>query len=106
VNVVLLIAFSTTLILPPSMIEIFARMSEPDLPLAAIAYTRRITQIWCGFFIVNGAIALATAIWASEATWSLYTGIISYVLMGALFGGEYLYRQRFKRQHMRQHSEI
>lgn len=97
VNVAMLIAFSTTLIFPPSMVEIFARISEPDLPLVAIAYTRRITQIWCGFFIVNGAIALGTAIWASETTWSIYTGIISYGLMGALFGGEYLYRHRFKR---------
>lgn len=97
VSFVLLIAFSTTLIFPPSMVERFARMSEPDLPLAAVAYTRRVTQIWCLFFIVNGAIALSTAIWATEAVWSLYTGVISYVLMGLLFGGEFLYRQRFKR---------
>jgi uncharacterized membrane protein len=98
VSLGLLIAFATTLIVPPSMVEIFARMKEPNLPPVAIAYTRRVTQIWCGFFIVNGAIALATAIWASEAIWSLYTGVISYLLMGILFGSEFLYRQRFKRR--------
>jgi uncharacterized membrane protein len=94
-----LAAFSYTLIAPPSMVEIFARMTEPDLPLVAVAYTRRVTQIWCGFFVLNGAIALITAMWASEAIWSLYTGIISYGLMGLLFGAEYLYRRRFKRLH-------
>ncbi|PRC95157.1 hypothetical protein [Solimicrobium silvestre] len=97
VNAVLLATFSYSLVFPPSMVEFFARMSEPDLPLVAVAYTRRVTQIWCVFFIVNGAIALVTAIWASEAIWSLYTGVISYGLMGVLFGGEFLYRLRFKR---------
>jgi uncharacterized membrane protein len=97
VNGALLAAFGYSLVSPPSMIERFARMSEPDLPPAAIAYTRRVTQVWCAFFVVNGAIALGTALWASEAVWSLYTGVISYCLMGILFGGEYLVRLRFKR---------
>jgi uncharacterized membrane protein len=55
--------------------------------------------VWCGFFVVNGALALGTALWASNAVWSLYTGVISYGLMGALFCGEYLVRLRFKRIH-------
>jgi uncharacterized membrane protein len=62
-----------------------------------VAYTRRVTQVWCGFFVVNGLLALGTALWASEALWSLYTGVIAYVLMGVLFGVEYLVRLRFKR---------
>lgn len=74
-------------------------MREPDFPLSAVAYTRRVTQVWCGFFLLNGAAAFATAIWASEAIWSLYTGVISYVLMGVLFGVEFLVRLRFRSQH-------
>ncbi|MES2018962.1 MAG: hypothetical protein V4484_20920 [Pseudomonadota bacterium] len=97
VNAVLLAAFGYSLASPPSMVERMARLTEPDLPPAAIAYTRVVTQVWCAFFIVNGSIALGTAIWASPAVWSLYTGVISYVLMGLLFAGEYLVRLRFKR---------
>lgn len=97
VNGALLAAFGYSLVSPPSMIERFARMSEPDLPPAAIAYTRRVTQVWCGFFVVNGAIAFGTALWTSETVWSLYTGVIAYCLMGILFGSEYLVRLRFKR---------
>jgi uncharacterized membrane protein len=99
VNVALLAAFGATLAAPPSMVERFARRREPDLPIAAVHYTRRVTQVWCGFFIVNGALALGTALWASDAVWSLYTGVIAYGLMAALFGGEWLVRQRFKRTH-------
>ena len=95
----MLAAFGYSLISPPSMVERLARLREPDLPLAAVGYTRRVTQVWCGLFVVNGAIALGTALWASEAVWSLYTGVIAYVLMGALFGGEFLFRLRFKRLH-------
>lgn len=99
VNAAFLVAFAYSLAVPPTMVERFARMAEPDLPASGVAYTRRVTQVWCGFFVVNGAIALGTALWASEATWSLYTGVIAYVLMGVLFAGEYLVRLRFKRFH-------
>ncbi|MFZ6657744.1 hypothetical protein [Undibacterium sp. TJN19] len=99
VNAVLLSVFGFSLAVPPSMVERFARLREPDLPDVAIAYTRRVTQVWCAFFIINGALALSTALWASEAVWSLYTGVIAYLLMGLLFGIEYLVRLRFKRLH-------
>ncbi|WP_137174327.1 hypothetical protein [Massilia sp. HP4] len=99
VNAAMLAAFGATLVSGPSMIERLARLREPALPPAAVRYTRRVTQAWCLFFIVNGAIALGTALFASEAVWSLYNGVIAYLLMGAMFGGEYLLRMRFKRLH-------
>ncbi|MEC5163266.1 hypothetical protein [Janthinobacterium sp. CG_S6] len=99
VNAALLAAFGYSLAAPPSMVERLARLREPDLPAAAVGYTRRVTQVWCVFFIVNGAIALATALWASEALWSFYTGVVAYLLMALLFGAECLWRRRFKRLH-------
>jgi uncharacterized membrane protein len=99
VNTALLSAFIYSLIVPPSMIERFARFREPELPVAAIYYTRRVTQIWCVFFAINGAIALITALWASAALWTLYNGFIAYLLMGLLFTGEYLVRWRFRLRH-------
>lgn len=99
VNAAMLAAFGATLVSGPSMIERLARLREPALPPAAVHYTRRVTQAWCLFFVVNGAIALGTALFASEAVWSLYNGVIAYLLMGAMFGGEYLLRMRFKRLH-------
>ncbi|MFP5393831.1 MAG: hypothetical protein ACLGI6_20165 [Gammaproteobacteria bacterium] len=99
VNAALLAAFGASLASPQSMIERLARLREPDLPPAAVAYTRNVTKIWCGFFAVNGTIALVTALWMSAAAWSLYNGVIAYVAMGVLFGVEYLVRLRFKRLH-------
>ncbi|MGK5044969.1 hypothetical protein ACQ4WP_03585 [Janthinobacterium sp. GB4P2] len=99
VNAVLLATFGYSLWAPPSVVERLARLHEKDFPPAAVHYTHRVTQVWCGFFIVNGGVALGTALWASEAVWSLYTGVIAYILMALLFGGEYLARLRFKRLH-------
>lgn len=99
VNGVLLAVFATSLRCPPSAIERIARMSEPELPAAAVAYTRKVTWVWCGFFVVNGALALATALWASERVWALYNGLLAYVMMGVLFAGEWCVRQRVKAAH-------
>lgn len=96
VNVVLLCVFSISLAYPPTVIERLARMQEPDLPPAGVAYTRRVTQVWCGFFVVNGAISLLTVFWATDAGWALYNGMVSYLLMGVLFVGEWMLRKRIK----------
>jgi len=96
VNSVLLIVFGASLVHPPSAIERLARLREPDLDLRGVAYTRGVTQLWCAFFVVNGGIALATSLWASDAVWALYNGLIAYLLIGTLMGGEWLFRQRVR----------
>jgi uncharacterized membrane protein len=96
VNLVLFALFASSLLRGQSVVERLARLREPALPAAAVAYTRRVTQVWCGFFIVNGALAIATALWASDAAWALYNGAIAYALMGLLMGVEWLVRKRVR----------
>lgn len=96
VNALLLILFVYSLFVPPTVVERLARMTEPQLDCAGIIYTRRVTQVWCGFFIVNGAIALATCLSGDIALWTLYNGGISYLLMGALMGIEWIVRKRVR----------
>ncbi|CAG7857359.1 hypothetical protein MCAMS1_02152 [biofilm metagenome] len=94
VSVGMLLLFAWSLYSPPTIIERLARLQHPNLPPEGVVYTRRVTQIWCLFFIINGGIALFTALYSSLATWSLYNGLIAYVLMGILFAGEYIVRKR------------
>lgn len=96
VNAVLCAVFLVSLWRPPSAIERLARLREPDLPPRAVRYTRRVTWVWAGFFVLNGSIALATALWASDAIWSLYNGLVAYGLIGLVFGIEWLVRQRVR----------
>ncbi|WP_429014069.1 hypothetical protein [Aeromonas hydrophila] len=94
VSLALLCLFGWSLTRPMSLVERLARLQDPALLPAAIGYTRRVTQVWCGFFVINGALAAFT-IWHGDlALWSFYNGLISYALMGGLMGAEYLVRRR------------
>ncbi len=94
VNLGLLAIFAASLYFPPPVVERLARIQHPDLPLEGVRYTRKVTQVWCAFFLLNGLIAAATALWGSFAWWSLYNGLIAYILMGLLMAIEYWVRIR------------
>jgi uncharacterized membrane protein len=96
INALMLVLFAGSLVFPPSAVERFARLREPDLPPEGVAYTRRVTWAWSLFFVVNGSIALITALWASTAIWTLYNGLIAYCLMALMAGGEWLVRRRVR----------
>ena len=88
--------FGLSLIVGPPMIERLARLREPQLPAKAIVYTRQVTIAWSVFFLCNGLLAAALTLWAPLSWWMLYTGLISYGLMGLLFAIEWLIRQRVR----------
>ncbi len=96
-NAAMLLAFAQTLWRGPSMIERFARLVEPELPASGVRYTRAVTWVWCGFFLINGAFATWTALYADWGIWTLYNGVIAYIAMGVLFLGELLVRPFFRR---------
>ncbi len=96
INATLLAVFAASLRFGPPVIERLARLHEPALPPEGVSYTRKVTWLWCGFFVFNGSVSLATTLWGSEAQWALYNGLLSYLLMGLLFAGEFLYRRRVK----------
>ena len=96
-NAAMLVVFAATLIWPPPMIERFARVFEPDLPPEGVSYTRKVTVVWCGFFIFNLLASLWTVLYGSMQLWALYNGLIAYILMAILFGTEYLMRQAVRK---------
>lgn len=95
-SAIMLVAFAATLWRPPSMIERFARIVEPDLDARGVVYTRRVTMVWIAFFAFNGLVALATVIHGDLFYWGLYNGVVSYLLAGSLFAIEYAVRRRVR----------
>ena len=78
--------------------ERMARLTQPDLPESGVRYTRAVTQIWCGFFVLNAALSSWTIYLDNLRVWTLYNGLISYLLMGSLFVGEWLYRPHYRKR--------
>ena len=98
INVALLVSFGSSLWGERPIIERFARLQTGDLTTAEVQYCRSVTLLWCGFFVVNGSAALFLALAGNIENWALFTGLISYILIGTLFGAEYIYRHwRFRR---------
>jgi uncharacterized membrane protein len=96
VNFGLLAIFASSVIHPPTVIERIAKLRH-ELNADGVRYTRNVTLAWCVFFLLNGSVALWTALYASIEMWTLYNGFISYLLMGGLFVGEIMVRRRFMR---------
>jgi len=100
VNLVMLVVFGGSLWTSMPLVERLARIREPLLPPAGVRYTRRVTQVWCGFFIGNGAIALFTVVHGDMHLWTLWNGLVAYLLMGSLMAAEWLVRQRVIKKEM------
>ena len=85
--------FAATLLYPPSLIERFARLRNHDLPPAAQSYCRKVTIIWTVWLIINTIIAAVLSLPGYDKEWALWTGLVAYLVMGALFAGEFVVRR-------------
>lgn len=98
VNLVMLAVFGGSLWSSMPLVERLARLREPSLPPAGVRYTRQVTRVWCLFFIVNGSIALFTALHGDMRLWTAWNGVVAYLLMGSLMAGEWLVRRRLMKR--------
>ncbi|MBR0031655.1 MAG: AMP-binding protein [Treponema sp.] len=98
---IFLFTFGSTLFSPPNICFRFACLADKSLSSSLGAsfverYCRKVTVIWCVFFVLNGACALVTVFSNNDTLWSVYNGGISYLLMGILFAVEFFVRRKVK----------
>jgi len=92
-NLFLFILFFRSLQKPPSLVERLARLTEPELPAEGVRYTRRVTEVWSIFFLLNMSVALWSVFFFSLKGWAFYNCFLSYILVALLFSGEWAYRR-------------
>jgi uncharacterized membrane protein len=98
INAALFVTFFGSLFREQPIVERFARLSVNDLSSAEVQYCRSVTRVWSAFFVINGAIAALLAARDTLQAWTLYTGFLSYLLIGGLAAAEYTVRKyRFGR---------
>ena len=78
------------------LVERFARGMGEILDDRGRVYCRKVTKAWTLFLAVNFLVTLSS-VFGPYDFWVLWNGLVSYLLMGALFLGEWLYRRRFRR---------
>ena len=86
--------FAVTLWQPPSLIERLALASGESWSPALRVYCRNVTLIWALWLCLNAAIAAGLALEHDDQAWALWTGLLSYLVSGALLGGEWLVRRK------------
>ncbi|HEY2734155.1 MAG TPA: hypothetical protein VGI70_09225 [Polyangiales bacterium] len=98
VNGALFASFFGSLFGERPLVERFARMRVSELSPAEVRYCRSVTKVWSAFFVFNGGSAAALALFGKLELWTLYTGLVSYILVGTLGATEYTIRKyRFGR---------
>ena len=87
------------------MITRFARAERGALEDDLAAYTRTLTWVWVGLFVVVAMIDAVLAFAGTQAAWLAFTGAGGYLLVAALFLGEWMYR-RVRFRHYRHASPL
>ena len=104
ISATLLCVFGSSLFFKPNIIFRFACLSDKSIKGSSFenqvnGYCRKVTIVWCAFFIINGSISAFTSLHdfgsdvLNDKIWSVYNGGISYILMGLLFTVEFIVRK-------------
>jgi uncharacterized membrane protein len=58
-------------------------------------YTRRLTAVWCGYFVAMAALSLALYAWAPWSWWSLFGNVLTPLSLVLFFAIEHALRYRW-----------
>ena len=83
------------------LISTFARLERAQmegqedlvLPIELAHYTRMLTLLWSALLLCMAGVAAWLAATGLHDWWAWFTGLLSYLLIGALFFGEYAFRR-------------
>ena len=78
------------------IVETFARRMGEKLDARGVAYCRSVTEAWTLFLAIHLGVTVAT-VFCSREVWAIYNGFVAYLLMGAMFVGEWIVRKRVSR---------
>jgi uncharacterized membrane protein len=79
------------------LIARFAMLEQGALSPELESYTRALTWAWTLLFAGAAVASAALALSGNRDAWSLFTNLVNYLLVAALFLGEFLYRRlRFR----------
>lgn len=76
------------------IISRYAKLLGDKLEERHLRYNRSLTTVWTGFFLLMAATSIFLALFSTMDVWSLFTHVISYLLIAAFFIIEFIYRKR------------
>ena len=112
ISATFLVVFAYTLFFGPNIIFRFATLADKKIIGSSYekqveTYGKKVTIVWCCFFVLNGTTATITTFAdkifglspeKAREIWAIYNGGISYALMGILFVVEFIIRKLVDRK--------
>lgn len=95
ISLIVALLFLSSLRHSVSFIERVARATGQTITENAKRYTRRLTFFWGVVLLINSSVAWVLAELAPFSWWALYCGVLSYLIFGAIFIGELLFRKYY-----------
>lgn len=96
-NLFIFLVFFGSLFSKETIIEKFARLNSPVLKDSALRYAKKVNYLWVIFTFLNFLISVWT-IFLSDNIWMIYNGCVSYLLVGLVFGVEYIVRINLRKK--------
>lgn len=90
--------FGASLWRATSLVEGLAMLGGETLSSAGRRYCRRVTMVWAVWLAINTFIAAALAVFGSLEAWALWTGLLSYLVIGFIFAAEFILRRFLRRR--------
>lgn len=89
----------TSLIFPPPLAYYFINAIDKTLKIKIPEKIFndccfKATLAWCVFFVIDAIIATNIAFRGSDTAWAIYSGGITYLIMGLIFAGEFIIIKR------------
>lgn len=93
INLMLFGVFSQSLLAGRTpVVSATALKIRGELSPTLVRYTRTLTVLWSGLFLGMALLSLGLALFAPDVVWSTFTNFLNYLIVGAIFLGEYLLR--------------
>lgn len=97
VNFTFFLVFANSLRSEAPLLLRFVRTRGYIISEYAPRYLFWLTAIWATFFVFNGLVSIWTSTLSMQA-WTLYNGLISYILVAILGLGEWIFRHHYKKR--------
>ena len=75
------------------LISLYAKFLGDKLEERHLRYNRSLTILWSVFFFIMATCSILLALFSSIENWSLFTHVISYLLVALFFIIEFMYRK-------------
>lgn len=96
--------FAISLRAEMTLVERVARIFTDEIEQHQRDYMRWFTILWALLLLINAAVAAYTACCLSLAQWTIYNGVIAYVVFGLFTLGELINRHFYKKRYAKRMS--